>query len=60
MTTVPGILVKITRAEIKRYLVGLNYGNPLMPSDPRRGWTGNDILALAGICHFAVFLQMRR
>jgi hypothetical protein len=57
-TTLPGIPVKITRAEIERHLVGLKLGNPLTPSDPWRGWTGKrQAPALAGIRDFAAFLH---
>jgi hypothetical protein len=48
--TLPGITVNIARAEIERHLANLDSGNSLTPSVPERGWTGNDMLALAGIC----------
>ena len=48
--TLPGITVNIARAEIERQLAALNSGSSLTPSVPERGWSGTDMLALAGIC----------
>ena len=53
----PGITINIARAEIERHLANRDCGNSLTPRVPQRGWTGNDMLALAGICHFTVFLH---
>lgn len=56
--TLPGITINIARAEIERHLANLDSANSLTPSVPQRGWTGNPMLALAGICHFTVFLRL--
>ena len=55
--TAPGIKVQITKREIERQLAALNDGSPVTPSDPQLGWTGNDMLALAGSCLFSALSQ---
>jgi hypothetical protein len=55
--TAPGIKVHITKREIERQLAALSGGNPLTPNDPQLGWTGNDMLALAGMCLLKVMSQ---
>jgi hypothetical protein len=43
--------IRFDKDAAERRLEALNSGRPIPP--PPGGWTGLDILALAGVCHFA-------
>jgi hypothetical protein len=52
----PGIKVTITRARAEELLAALDSGKALTPSG-EAGWTGDDMLALAGFCLFGAMSQ---
>lgn len=45
------ILVKFNKDRAQNLLKSFHTGTPINP--PTDGWTGNDLLALAGACYFA-------
>lgn len=50
-----GIIVNFNKARAEEILHCLNTGDPIAPSG--EGWTGNDMLALAGACFYAAMSQ---
>jgi hypothetical protein len=44
--------IKFDKAKAGHFLDSITNGKPVLPQDPR-GWSGADLLALAGACHFA-------
>jgi hypothetical protein len=49
------IMVKFNKARAQYLLKCLAAGNPIRPE--QQGWTGNDMLALAGACFFGAMSQ---
>jgi hypothetical protein len=47
------IAIRFDKRRAEYLLDCLRTGKPIAPSDPSRGWTQFDMLALAGACHFA-------
>jgi hypothetical protein len=56
MPTVPGVKVTMTRAKAEELISALANGRPLTPTGAD-GWSGDDMLALAGFCMFGAMSQ---
>ncbi len=50
-----GVVVKFNKTRAEQILHCLNTGTPITPSGD--GWTGNDMLAVAGACFYAAMSQ---